>query len=287
MGITTIILYLIYSIILFLIIEYLKTKNKTNSINQIAISLIYLIIISGLSMENANNIFLVIVIELILRIFYTNHILEKNFLHENNNIKAYIITIIIGYILNITFINKVSTVFPNPNDLKIIIWLAIIIFIYKILKETITINPSIPKEKTFNNKEEYIVTEYAKLKNKYYQDIKPQNNELIPIIYSIMIYEDYYNPLIKRKLDIIKFKLENEERKLGIMQIKTKKIINDEESILLATKKLEKIYNKLSKVKKNSKDNLALLIIKEYTKNENSTEEIIDIYKQIIEFDQK
>ena len=238
MSITTIFIYLIYSLILFLIIEYLNIKNKTNSINNIVVSLIYLIIISGITPARTYSIFLVIILELLIRIFYTNYILEKNFLKQNrNNLKTYLITIVLSYILNITFINKVDSVFPTPDQLKTIIWLAIIIFVYIILKDNITINNIIEKKKTFNDKEEYIITEYSKLKNKYSEYIITKYQELIPIIYSLMVYENYYKPSIIRKLDIIKFKIDNEERKLGIMQIKTKKIITDEESIELAIKK--------------------------------------------------
>ena len=102
-----------------------------------------------------------------------------------------------------------------------------------------------------------------------------------------MIYENYYKPKLARKLDVIKFRIDNEERKLGIMQVKTKKLITDEESIEITIKKLEKIYNKLSTNKKIKKEELPNQIIKEYTKKENSYEEIIDIYNQIIEFNKK
>lgn len=288
MSITTIFIYLIYSLILFLIIEYLNIKNKTNSINNIVVSLIYLIIISGITPARTYSIFLVIILELLIRIFYTNYILEKNFLKQNrNNLKTYLITIVLSYILNITFINKVDSVFPTPDQLKTIIWLAIIIFVYIILKDNITINNIIEKKKTFNDKEEYIITEYAKLKNKYSEYIITKYQELIPIIYSLMVYENYYKPSIIRKLDIIKFKIDNEERKLGIMQIKTKKIITDEESIELAIKKLEKIYDKIFNNKKIKKDNNLISLIKEYTKEENNSEEVIDIYNKIVEFNKK
>ena len=288
MSITTIFIYLIYSLILFLIIEYLNIKNKTNSINNIVVSLIYLIIISGITPARTYSIFLVIILELLIRIFYTNYILEKNFLKQNrNNLKTYLITIVLSYILNITFINKVDSVFPTPDQLKTIIWLAIIIFVYIILKDNITINNIIEKKKTFNDKEEYIITEYAKLKNKYSEYIITKYQELIPIIYSLMVYENYYKPSIIRKLDIIKFKIDNEERKLGIMQIKSQKIITDEESIELAIKKLEKIYDKIFNNKKIKKDNNLISLIKEYTKEENNSEEVIDIYNKIVEFNKK
>lgn len=287
MSITTIFTYLIYSFILFLILEYLNYKSPNNNINHITITLIYLIIASSISPRRTYNIFLVPILELVIRIFYTNYVLEKNFLKENkNNLKNYLISIILSYILNISFINKVDNVLPTPNQLKTIIWLAIIFYIYILLKDNITINNITKKSKTFSDKEEYIIIEYAKLKNKYSNIINPNSKEIIPIIYSLMIYENYYKPPLLRKLDIIKFKIDNEERKLGIMQITTNKLINDEESIELSIKKLEKISTKLLN-KKISKKDIPKNIIKEYSKESNSYQEIIDIYSKIIKFDKK
>ena len=288
MSITTIFLYIIYSIILFILLEVINNKYKINKIDYIVLSLIYLIIISGISSTRTTNIFLVIIIEFLLRIFYVNNIEEHSFIKIHKDILiTYLITIISAYFLNMYYINKVDNIFPNPNELKIIIWLCIIIFIYKELKnninKNINIDKYINKENIVKYKEEYIITEYAKYKNEYYNLINSKHKELIPIIYSIIIYENYHRSKAKRKIDNLLFKINPKERKLGIAQVISNKLITDEESIDILTNKLELIYNKISK-KKNI-DNISKEIIKNYYPN--NYDNIINIYNKIIEFNKK
>ena len=288
MSITTIFLYIIYSIILFILLEVINNKYKINKIDYIVLSLIYLIIISGISSTRTTNIFLVIIIEFLLRIFYVNNIEEHSFIKIHKDILiTYLITIISAYFLNMYYINKVDNIFPEPNELKIIIWLCIIIFIYKELKnninKNINIDKFINKENIVKYKEEYIITEYAKYKNEYYNLINSKHKELIPIIYSIIIYENYHRSKAKRKIDNLLFKINPKERKLGIAQVISNKLITDEESIDILTNKLELIYNKISK-KKNI-DNISIEIIKNYYPN--NYDNIINIYNKIIEFNKK
>ena len=288
MSITTIFLYIIYSIILFILLEVINNKYKINKIDYIVLSLIYLIIISGISSTRTTNIFLVIIIEFLLRIFYVNNIEEHSFIKIHKDILiTYLITIISAYFLNIYYINKVDNIFPEPNELKIIIWLCIIIFIYKELKnninKNINIDKYINKDNIIKYKEEYIITEYAKYKNEYYNLINSKHKELIPIIYSIIIYENYHKSKVKRKIDNLLFKINSKERKLGIAQVISNKLITDEESIDILTNKLELIYNKISK-KKNI-DNISKEIIKNYYPN--NYDNIINIYNKIIEFNKK
>ena len=87
--------------------------------------------------------------------------------------------------------------------------------------------------------------QYAKFKTKYYKDIKLKNKDLILLIYSIMIYENYNKSFLTRKLE--KYKIFNKSNKYGIMQVTSNKYIDDLSSIKIATKKLEEIA-------KNNKD---------------------------------
>ena len=287
MSITTILLYIIYSIILFTALEVLTNKYKISKLNYIILSLIYLILISGLTNTSTTNIFLVIIIELLIRIFYITNIQEQNFFKIHLDLLiTYLITIFLSYILNIHFINKVENILPSANEFKIIIWICIIIYTYTELKNNIkkeiNIDEYINKEKQIKYKKEYIITEYAKYKNEYYKMINTKNKEIELIIYSIMIYENYKKSKSRRKIDNILFKLTKKEMKLGIMQVSTKKIITDEESIKIVKNELEKIYNNIKKTKTK---NTEIEVLKEY--NKDNYEKIINIYKEIKEFNQK
>ena len=287
MSITTILLYIIYSIILFTALEVLTNKYKISKLNYIILSLIYLILISGLTNTSTTNIFLVIIIELLIRIFYITNIQEQNFFKIHLDLLiTYLITIFLSYILNIHFINKVENILPSANEFKIIIWICIIIYTYTELKNNIkkeiNIDKYINKEKQIKYKKEYIITEYAKYKNEYYNMINTKNKEIELIIYSIMIYENYKKSKSRRKIDNILFKLTKKEMKLGIMQVSTKKFITDEENIKIVKKKKKKIYNNIKKTKTK---NTEIEVLKEY--NKDNYEKIINIYKEIKEFNQK
>ena len=71
------------------------------------------------------------------------------------------------------------------------------------------------------------------------------------------------------------------------MQISSKKIITDEESIELGTKKIEKLYLKYSKDKKIKIEDILLIILNNYFDDKEISKEVLNIYKIVIEFNKK
>lgn len=275
MNIYTIIIYLIGSIILTLILNYLENKKDNNFLDYIIITNIYILILSYLFKNNSNNIFLVVLFQTIINFLYITYIKEMSIFTNNKyNLIKYLLNIVTTYLLNIHFINKVKTIFLDPEQTKLVIWILIIGYIYLNLKNNFKINEIKSTKKLFYQNTEYIVMQYAKFKTKYYKDIKLKNKDLIPLIYSIMIYENYNKPILSRKLE--KYKIFNKSNKYGIMQVTSNKYIDDLSSIKIATKRLEEIA-------KNNKDIKGIITsyYKEYKK------EIFNIYKEIINFDQK
>ena len=286
MAIHTLILYLIGSIILFLILnKVLKITKKIT--HYTIISCIYILLLSGiytsLKLTKSNeSIFIIILFEMLIRIIDANLLKETNFFNIDN-IKRYSILFISAFILNTYFINKVNTVFLNPEQTKIIIWFLIIIYLKDLSKNKENINK--PKQNIKNetkNKNEYIIIQYAKLKNKYSIFVKTRYQELIPIIYAIMIYENKNRPELLRKIDYQLYKIDNKGRKYGIMGIYSKYYIDDENSIAITIRRLEKIYNKYKEQK-----NKTRLIIKDYYNKDNIVNEILYITKEIQKFNQK
>jgi len=275
MNIHTIIIYIISSIVLGIILNILENKKEDNFLDYIIISNIYILLLASFFKNHSNNIFLIVLFQTISNILYITYIKELPFFNNNKyNILKYIFNIISTYLLNIFFINKVNTVLINPEQAKLVIWILIIGYIYLNLKDNIKLNKIKENKKLFYQDQEYIVMQYAKFKSKYYKEIKTKNKELIPIIYSIMIYENYHKSKILRKLD--KYKIFNKQNKYGIMQVVSNKYIDDITSIKIAIKSLEQIF----KEKNNPKD-----IINEYYNKQNK--EVFSIYKEIINFDKK
>ena len=109
-----------------------------------------------------------------------------------------------------------------------------LIFIYNALN---SIRP--PAEGAERRLANYINSNYQGMKTKYggiiQQKVKDQRIEAL--VYSIMIYENFNRPKLRRLLENIGFRL-GRCKTLGIMQVTTTKLINDRESVELGTKKI-------------------------------------------------
>ena len=274
MGIISWIYYLIIGLILFIIISYLQKKFKLTKLEQFIITNILLVTISGISnrliINYNSDIFLSLAFLMIIDIIYQGYFLGRDFFDkEEANLKYYILLIIVGFLINQEFINRVNEVFLTGEDFRLIIWFLIIIYIYQFIKNKDIFSYKV-KEKHFLS-EEGILIQYTKLKYRY--PTTYENDKLKKVLYSIMLYENHRRGKILRYFDNLKYRITGNPRKLGIMQVDSKKFITDAESIDIVYKKLDKLYNN-----KNSKKTIPDLI-KSY--NKESAEDIMYIYNII------
>lgn len=282
--------YFMFAIILFYILNYFDNNNKNSNIIHIVLPVIYIIILASIirsvDLKDWNDfLFLVPIFELVIRLFYVKGILRQESLVNNNYyLKIYSLTILLSYFVNSIFISKVENVFPTAEEMRTGIWFLIIIFCYSLMKENIKVDISKDKATFIEKKQEYTVVSYARFKNLYNDVIETEYKELIPVVYAIMIYENYRRPAFFRKLDKFKFHLKPRTMRMGIMQVASKKEIDDEKSIELAIKNLEKYLLKLRENKKTKNNTIDIReVIKNYYSREDSSD-VIDIYNKIIEF---
>ena len=281
MGLIGWIIYIVLGIILFIIINYIDIKYKINRREWLILSIIFMLVFAGilvrLGINYTSDIFLVFVFMMLADIFYNSYILEQDFFSkEDKNIYYYILLIIIGFIINQEFINKVEEVFLTGEDLRLIIWFLVIIYLYKF---------SISKNIFSNNKEttkfiskDSILISYVKLKEKYYEECNYDNKDISNIIYSIMIYENKKRSKLLRKIDNFNYKINGGIKKLGIMQVESKKFITDSESINITYKKITKLYDKYNKKKDK---NVSFKVLDDYLKEEsNNVKYIYEVIKK-------
>ncbi len=281
MGIFCWIGYLLIGLILFLVINFLKERYNFTRIEGLIFSIIFTLIIAGfcsrLGFNKFNdNIFLVLVFKFILELIYDIYFLEEDYFNrEDSNVKWAVLEIILMFILNQELINKVDDVFLSGENLKMIVWLFIVGYVYNFYKnnKSIIVGGS-STEKSISR--EKIVVSYAKLKLNYDEDIVVKSDKTRLIIYTIMIFNNYKRPAFLRRIDNIIFKVKGTSRKLGIMQVKSKKFITDLDSINIVIKKMLKLEEKY-KGKDNYKE-----ILTGYDK-ENS-EKLIYIYDVLKKF---
>lgn len=276
------ILYLIFAAVLFVLLDTFDKKYSFTDSQKIIFRLIYLIILAGifsyLGIGKVNkNIFMIIVVEFIFRMIYTLYFLGEDFFrNEDQNLYKFFITLFSSIIVNQYFINELDSVFLTASELKIIVWLFIIICIYKFInKNEGTITEGSSQNKSISTKA--IVVNYAKLKLEYGDDINLSNKNLLTILYSIMIYQNYRRPRFLREFDNLLFKINGGKRRLGIMQVMSKKYISDLDSIDIVSKKLDKLFTKY-KDDKNCYDK----VLEAYDKD--NFLEINNIYKELGKF---
>lgn len=128
-------------------------------------------------------------------------------------------------------LNDVDKILPDPKDLLNQLWLLIIIFLYNILNKM-----EFGRDRTIRRKESYLSRQYTVFNTKYGSLVhsKCQNEFLEAVVFAIMIYENFNRPRAVRWIEYARFFLTKKEHTLGIMQVKSRKFINDRESILLA-----------------------------------------------------
>ncbi len=281
MGLIGWLIYIILGIILFIIIKYIENKYKINRREWLIFSIIIMLLFAGilvrLGINYTSDIFLIFVFMMLTDIFYNSYILEQDFFSkEDKNIYYYILLIIIGFIINQEFINRVEEVFLTGEDLRLIIWFLAIIYLYKF---------SISKNILSNNKEttkfiskDSILISYVKLKEKYYDECNYDNKDISNIIYSIMIYENKKRSKLLRKIDNFNYKINGGSKKLGIMQVESKKFITDSESINITYKKITKLYDRYNKKKDK---NVSIKVLDDYLKEEsNNVKYIYEVIKK-------
>lgn len=232
--------------------DCLDNKLNLSKIDKIVLSNVFIVIISGLlfkySIRYTDNIFLIFVFMLITDLIFNTYVIDRDFFDkDSNNIKYYIGLIILGFIVNQEFINNVRSVFLTGNEFRVVLWLLVIIYVYNFCKDKKLFEKHNKNEKkimSINN----VLNNYSKFKYAYYEDCDRDNKEVSNILYAIMIYEDHKRNKVLRNFDNFMYKINGKKNKFGIMQIESKKFINDSESIELAYKKVIKMY-KTSKKK--------------------------------------
>lgn len=273
--------YFLMALILFFLTNFLKFKKKDN----LLFPIFYLFLCASyleLHNLNYNYVFIIIVFEFFMELFY-NYTLRDNKASFNINyfLKKYSALIIFSLFLENYLFSKVDSILPNMDMIKTIIWFIIFIYLYNLLEELIKIHDK--DKNTYNALQDknYIISSYAKYKLQYKDVLHDYDSIIRQLILSILIYEDYNTPKLKRKLDNLLFGRLTKVAKLGIMQVETKTFITDEESIRFVSNALEKKYENLT----NKKVNIAKIILKEYLQDYSKYNTVLKIYETVKTFE--
>lgn len=246
MGILSWMFYIFLGVCFFIIIGIFNSKYSLSKLQSLAISVILLVLVSGFcvrfNLSCSENIFLSFVFLMLSDLIYSSYFIEKDFFNKDESkIVYYLVLIFVGFFINQEFINKVDSVFLTGEDFRIVLWLLLIIFIYSFFKDKNIMNSAIKSDKS-NMSVNSILSSYAKYKYIYFEECNISNRELSNALYAMIIYEGSRRSKLLRNIDNFNFKVDGKKRKLGIMQVESKKFISDSESIEIVRKNIEKIY---------------------------------------------
>lgn len=279
--------YVFFAFLLFMFLNFIVKRFSLTKIQYVLFTNIFLVFLASVASYfhlNAfcDDIFIIVIFEFLIRMLYTTYLLEKDFFSKEEGIlPLYLGNVVVAYLLNQFIIRQVDMVFLNPEQLKFLLWVFIILFIYHFFhrQDMVSIQNS-TKKFSIAERGQYIILQYAKMKQKYGKDISVQGDMRF-LIYAIMIFENYKRPSFFRQLDYFRFQFDHVPKKQGIMQVDSKKILSDIESIEFVEKKLEKLQEK-KKSKKNDIDVASLL--KGIGMKQEEIEQITIIYQKLVEF---
>lgn len=279
--------YVFFAFLLFMFLNFIVKSFSLTKIQYVLFTNIFLVFLASVASYfhlNAfcDDIFIIVIFEFLIRMLYTTYLLEKDFFSKEEGIlPLYLGNVVVAYLLNQFIIRQVDMVFLNPEQLKFLLWVFIILFIYHFFhrQDMVSIQNS-TKKFSIAERGQYIILQYAKMKQKYGKDISVQGDMRF-LIYAIMIFENYKRPSFFRQLDYFRYQFDHVPKKQGIMQVDSKKILSDIESIEFVEKKLEKLQEK-KKSKKNDIDVASLL--KGIGMKQEEIEQITIIYQKLVEF---
>ena len=258
MGLLSWIFYMIVAFIFFLILLVLDHKYKLTKLEKIVVSIFLLLFVAGMMkrflFSHTEQIFFIFVFMFFIDLIYHSYFLERDFFdREEKNLLYYCMLIFIGFFINQEFINRVDQVFLVGEDYRLITWFLMFLFFYNFIKSRGVLQKR-EDTSTISISREMVLEQFVKLKDRYYDVCHPEEKELSNVLLSIMIFENQRRGKFLRRIDNLLFRLNGENKKLGIMQVESKHFITDQESIEIVYKKLEKLYKKDTKTKKKVKE---------------------------------
>ena len=112
-------------------VNYFRRKYSLSRVQSTIFSILIILVVSGITLrlgwtKFTDNIFVVLVFKFLSELVYSGYYLEEDVFKSRDNF--YLLgEVVLGFIINQELINKVNDVFLSGNDLKLIIWVLIIL----------------------------------------------------------------------------------------------------------------------------------------------------------------
>lgn len=263
MGITILIVHFALAIILFLILNWIGKHSYSIGYMQVSMFVkieeapafnfllrvltptVFLIIVSTILYylqldKYVVNIYLVSLYYIIFRLGFNLVTNRGRLLNWYRQSIHWVAIMLISYIAYNKLIKTKTNILPDFTTISNELWIIILVFVFQVFN-----NVRFSQEATERRKLNFIKARYIYFKNRYSIIIKKEtkNEVLEALTFTIMIYEDFNRPKVVRIIENIRHMLTKKPHTLGVMQVKTDKLITDYESVILGAKKIVKSYH--------------------------------------------
>lgn len=211
---------------------------------------VYLIVISALFYSvNLDRfvvgIYAVSIYYVMLRVLFNILTNRTKLINWKRHIVYSISITLLSWFIYLKFIKIKSNILPDWNNMANELWIVIIVFLYTLIN-----NIQFSDKKARKRKNNYIHSRFKEIKRKYGKVISMETGipRLQQLAYAIIIYESFNRPKIFRWIEYIMQFFSRKPHTLGIMQVFSKNIIGDKESVRLGTRKLVADFEALKAV---------------------------------------
>lgn len=215
-----------------------------NFLIRVLTPIVYLIIIStalySLGMDKyVANIYLVNLYYILFRLVF-NIATSRGLLLDWYRQTLYWVAILsISYFAYEKLIKIKENILPDFTTIANELWIIILLFLFQV-----TNNVRFSPNGTLQRKQNYLKSRYRHFNSLYGDTIREitKNEVLESVAYAVLIYEDFNRPQLVRFIENLMFRITKKQHTLGVMQVKTDKLIDDLESVKLGTNKLVSSY---------------------------------------------
>lgn len=182
-----------------------------------------------------HQIYLVSAYYILIRLTFnvaTNRTLLLNWLRQG----LYWVGILsLSYLAYEKVISVRENIFPDFSTFANELWIIVVIFLFQTMNKL-----RFSAARTSRRKAGYLKQRMQRFTSLYGSHIETRvpNAKLRSLVYSIIIYEDFNRPSVVRWIENLVFRIRRKPMSLGVMQVMTKEIITDEQSVDLGVSKI-------------------------------------------------
>ena len=227
-----------------------ETAPAFNFLFRVLSPVVYIIIISTILYkldqdQLVKKIYLVPIYYIVFRLGFNIITNRARLLNWRRQFIHTVTIVIISWLTYNSIIKDKRNILPDLSTVSNELWVIILLFLFQTLN-----NLQFSSDDTEKRKGNYLKLRYNKFKKEFDVIIKgiTGNKKIQALVYAILIYEDFNRPKVARFAENIKFRLTKKPMTLGVMQIRSSELIDDEQSV---RRGVDKILKDLKEIQDN------------------------------------